>query len=291
MANNIDWEYLTAAEGYETKGYIPKDKKNKIIDSSGVTVGTGVDLGSKNAAYFAALPKTLRDKLTPYLGLKGTAAETALTNTPLSVTDAEARQINAVAKRAETDLLKEQWQSATGTSFDDLPQWMATPIASVLYQHGAGDPAKNIPKFWAAATSQDVPSMESELRKFGDKTPTRRKADADYLVGSLKDTTRQDLAKIIKKNAWQGTAAEDYINNEVGGITVPLPVPKVKPAPPSTTTVSGPVQKQIPTPPQFPPTASDLVGTMQDDTAKPERTTMDYLSDLASSIRQTFRLD
>jgi hypothetical protein len=144
---------------------------------------------------------------------------------------------------------------------------MATPIASVLYQHGAGNPAKNIPKFWAAATSQDVPSMESELRKFGDATPTRRKADADYLVGSLKDTTRQDLAKIIKKNAWQGTASEDYIA-DVDGITVDIPTPK-----------------QIPTPPQFPPTASDLVDEGRIRIPELEGAADSYqLSDLVSDI-------
>lgn len=257
MADNIDWEYLTAAEGFKKQGYIPK-KDGKIIDSSGVTIGTGVDLGSKNAAYFSSLPQSLQDKLKPYLGLKGTAADQALKKTPLSVTDAEAKQINAVAKQAETNLIKTQWQLATNTSFDDLPQWMATPIASVLYQYGAGDPGgiKGVPKFWKAATAQDIPAMEAVLRQFGDEFPTRRKADADYLVGSLKETTRQDLKNIIKKNAWQGTAAEDYINNEVGGITVPLPVPKVKPTPP---TVSGPVPKQKPTPPRFPAAASDLV--------------------------------
>jgi len=284
MADNIDWEYLTANEGYKKKGYIPKDKNNKIIDSSGVTIGTGVDLGSKNAAYFASLPKTLRDKLNPYLGLKGTAAETALTNTPLSVTDAEARQINAVAKRAETDLIKEQWQSATGTSFDDLPQWMATPIASVLYQHGAGNPAKNIPKFWAAATAQDVQRMEAELRNFGDATPTRRKADADYLVGSLKDTTRQDLAKIIKKNAWQGTASEDYIA-DVDGITVDIPTPKQKPTPPQFPPTDIPTPKQKPTPPQFPPAASDLVDEGRIRIPELEGAADSYqLSDLVSDI-------
>ena len=260
MADNIDWEYLTVAEGFEKQGYIPK-KDGKILGSSGVTIGTGVDLGSKNAAYFSSLPQSLQDKLKPYLGLKGTAADKALKKTPLSLENEEARQISAVAKLAETKLIKDQWQLATNTSFDDLPQWMATPIASVLYQHGAGDPGgiKGVPDFWKAATAQDIPAMEAELRRFGDKHPTRRKADADYLVGSLKDTTRQDLKNIIKKNAWQGTAAEDYINNEVGGITVPLPVPKVKPAPPSTTTVSGPVQKQKPTPPRFPAAASDLI--------------------------------
>jgi len=242
MADNIDWEYLTAAEGFDKKGYIPK-KDGKIIGSSGVTIGTGVDLGSKNAAYFSSLPQSLQDKLKPYLGLKGKAADTALKKTPLTTTDTEARQINAVAKLAETNLIKTQWQSATNTSFDDLPQWMATPIASVLYQHGAGNPAhptKGVPKFWTAATAQDIPAMEAELRKFGDDHPTRRKADADYLVGSLKDTTLKDLKDVIKKNAWGGTAAEDYINNDVGGITIPMPVPKVKPA-------------------RFPAAASDLV--------------------------------
>jgi hypothetical protein len=47
---------LQIAEGFKPNGHWPGG-------NSGVTIGMGVDLKSKNRKYFAGLPENLRDKL------------------------------------------------------------------------------------------------------------------------------------------------------------------------------------------------------------------------------------
>jgi len=201
---NVDWEFIGALEGNRINGYIPKNTKTgKILGKSGVTIGTGVDLGSKNAAYFSELDKSIRDKLSPYFGLKGTAAANKLKAEPLGLTKEEVIKINKITKKSEIANVKERWKSAEKAenlpeNFDDLPKWMATTVASVLFQYG--NPAKKTPDFWRAVTSGDVPAIERELRDFDDKYPTRRNAEADYLTGTL-NTSRSDLRTIIQRNA------------------------------------------------------------------------------------------
>jgi hypothetical protein len=249
--SNIDWDYIRANEDFKTKGYIPRNSDGTVMGNSGVTIGTGVDLGSKNDAYFAGLPETLVAKLRPYYGKMGAAAKKAFDDNPaLILTKDEANSLDAHVKRAETNQIRTHYRNATGKSFDDLPQYIATPAASVLFQYGSGNPAVDMEDFWnlLIADEIDIPAMEKELREFDVKKgktvtlyPERRYGDAGYLKGNSKDVIREDLANIIKNNSWQGTAAELYAT-DVGGINVDLPTPKQKP-----------------TPPQFPTAASDLV--------------------------------
>lgn len=204
---NVDWEFIGALEGNRINGYIPKNKKTgKILGKSGVTIGTGVDLGSKNAAYFSKLDKPIRDKLSPYFGLKGTAANNKLKAEPLNLTKEEVIKINKITKDSELDKIKKRWKSSSKAAnlpknFDDLPRWMATPVVSALFQYGAN----SSPKLWKATTSGDVPAIEKELRNFtkNNAYQTRRDAEADYLTGTFKKTptSRSDLRKIIQRNA------------------------------------------------------------------------------------------
>lgn len=191
MADNIDYNFITELEGFKTKGYVPSD-------NSGVTIGTGVDLKSKNENYFSELPKSIRDKLKPYFGLSGKSAKDKLAKIPLELEENEVKQINQITKKSEANLLKRKWKEATGTDFDNLPSSLATPIASVAFQYGAGSPADTYEKFWSAATSGDVKGMESELRNFRDKYPTRREAEADYMAGEqLSERVRQNRPELL----------------------------------------------------------------------------------------------
>ena len=203
---NVDWEFIGALEGNRINGYIPKNKKTgKILGKSGVTIGTGVDLGSKNAAYFSELDKSVRDKLSPYFGLKGTKAANKLTAQPLSLTKEEVTKINKITKESELTAIKKRWKSSKKaanlpSNFDDLPKWMATPVVSALFQYGAN----SSPNLWRSITSGNVPAIEKELRNFTESNDyqIRRDAEADYLTGTLKKTpaSRSDLRRIIQKN-------------------------------------------------------------------------------------------
>lgn len=64
--------------------------------TSGVTIGSGVDLGSKNRRYFEDLnvPSEIIDKLEPYFGLKTEDAKAKLQEIQLTLTDEEARDLS-----------------------------------------------------------------------------------------------------------------------------------------------------------------------------------------------------
>ncbi len=54
--SNIDWSYIKEQEGFETTGYVPKNKDGSAMGHSGVTVASGFDLGSRT-------PESLKDCL------------------------------------------------------------------------------------------------------------------------------------------------------------------------------------------------------------------------------------
>ena len=78
MAVNLD--FLREVEGYRRVPYIPTGSDGKPIGKSGVTVGTGIDLGQMNMAEFDKLPidAVARSALAPYVGKTGAEAQAAL---------------------------------------------------------------------------------------------------------------------------------------------------------------------------------------------------------------------
>ena len=178
--SNIDWNFISEREGSRIlTGYVPDAKGSK----SGVTIATGFDLGARRASDLAGLPKAIIDKLTPYLGIKGAAAQDVAKN--LSITDAQAKKIDEFSKNEAVTRLKAKWQAATGESFDSLPKHKATVVASVAFQYG--DLESKAPNFWRQVTSDDWNAAEKNLRNFGDNYGTRRNLEADYYVSGLSD--------------------------------------------------------------------------------------------------------
>ena len=174
--SNVDYDFIREREGFKTIGYQP-------TDSSGVTIGMGVDLKSKNRNYFKGLPKKLVDKLTPYFGLTGSSAEQVASN--LVLEEDEAQQVSEYVKDKELNTLKTKFKKESGVDFNNLPTEIATPIASVAFQYGMGNPKERFPNFWKAATAIDTEAMEQELRNFKDDYGSRRKLEADYLTQPL----------------------------------------------------------------------------------------------------------
>ncbi len=69
--NTINGGFIREREGFTTDGIVPKEN-GKVLGQSGVTVGNGVDLGSKTVQQLKELgvAQDIIDKLTPYLGKK-----------------------------------------------------------------------------------------------------------------------------------------------------------------------------------------------------------------------------
>lgn len=178
IPSNIDMSFLGEKEGFKLDAYIPEDKKGKVIDQSGVTVGTGVDLGSKNEEYFKDLEPSILNKLKPHFGKKREAAQKSLEENPFSLTEEEALVLDNFVKAKEFNVLKKRWDKDSEISWDDLTTNQATAIASVYYQHGNQTFGYN---FWDQTTSGDWDSAYENLMTWGGSTPNRRRDEAALL--------------------------------------------------------------------------------------------------------------
>ena len=180
---NVDFDFIKKREGYKLNIYVPTDKKGKPLGNSGSTIASGFDLGQRNEADLKGLPTSLVSKLKPYLGLKGSSADTYIKANPLVITDAEGVIINKFAKQQEIDRLKKDWEnSSSSVAFDDLTKGQATVVTSVAFQYG--DLPTRSPIFWKHVTNGDWSKAEQELRNFGDSYSSRRKLEANYLVNN-----------------------------------------------------------------------------------------------------------
>lgn len=179
---NVDFSFIKEREGYEKSMGVPTDDNGAVLGKSGPTIASGFDLGQRNEADLAGLPTELVNKLKPYLGLTGDAAKLFVDNNKLTLTPKELDTINEFAKKKEIGKLKEAWNNSASTvSFDDLTKEQATTVASVAFQYG--NLSTETPKFWGYVTSGDWVAAAKELRNFGDKYPSRRKLEANYLEG------------------------------------------------------------------------------------------------------------
>jgi hypothetical protein len=96
----VDRKFLRQWEGQSKIAYIPHHKDGRLMGNSGVTVGTGVDLGAQNgkSSKDAGVSPALIEKLSPYLGFHKEDAQAALAeNGPLTLTQREVDELdNAV---------------------------------------------------------------------------------------------------------------------------------------------------------------------------------------------------
>lgn len=176
---DVDWSFISDREGGQAlDGYVPAPEVSK----SGVTVGTGFDIGQRTETDIDAMdiPDTLKEKLKPYAGLTKQDAVDYLAENPLTITQEEATALDKAVKQKALDTLVDRYDNAaTGTKFADLPQQMQTVMASVEFQYGSM--ASKTPNFWKMVTEGRWEDAIAELRDFGDKYPTRRGLEADLL--------------------------------------------------------------------------------------------------------------
>lgn len=179
---NIDWDFIARHEGpLITTAYVPKS------GHSGVTVATGIDLGQRSPMDIArwSISDELKHRLSHYCYACGAAAQELLRNSPLRITDDDARRIDQAASEPIFNALQHAFDHACGEgAFAKLPRNIQTAIASVGYQYGPNLPRRT-PKFWRLVTAQDWPGTVTELRNFGDAYKTRRNNEADLIEDCL----------------------------------------------------------------------------------------------------------
>jgi len=179
---NIDWDFIKLREGNKNFGHQP-------TANSGITIGMGFDLKEKTESSLKDMgfDPDLIDKLKPYLGLTGDEAAAVVNdkerNLKLGADDIST--INRLSKKHYTADIMDQYERATGKEFWKLTPEQQTIIMSVGYQYGSfknTDTLKDRPvKFWKKVREDDWEGVVNELQNFGDKYPTRRNKEANYL--------------------------------------------------------------------------------------------------------------
>ncbi|WP_299493139.1 pesticin C-terminus-like muramidase [uncultured Shewanella sp.] len=175
---DINFNFISSLEGgSRLTGYVPDAENSK----SGVTVAVGFDLGARNASDLMALglPIELINKLNPYLGLQSVEAKEFLEKYPVTITQEEAEIINKATKANMVKNLVKKYDSDSNVKFVDIPPKWQTVIASAEFQYGSlKTKGKN---YWGYVTSQNWQEAIAELRDYGDRYPTRRNDEADYV--------------------------------------------------------------------------------------------------------------
>jgi hypothetical protein len=179
---NINWSFVDQQEGSGvTIGYVPKTDNDK----SGVTIGSGFDLGSKTEETLSRLNLSpdIINELKPYLGLQGQSARDVAGN--LRLEKEQVSQIDSAWKASFTNDLSSYFQRNSGKRFDDLDPSLQTIAASVGTQYGV-DLKNRTPKFWEHLVNNNFDGVIGELKNFRDDFPTRRNAEASYLLTEFK---------------------------------------------------------------------------------------------------------
>lgn len=191
----IDYGLIGELEGNVLEANVPDPEGSK----SGVTVGTGIDLGARTREDFAGFEnQELLDRFDQYFGLQGMEAYNYEQQNELTITQEESDALNAFIKGQSTQRLRSNFKKTFGMDLADLPPELQTVVASIGYQYGPSfmidnpDTEAYDPKTPSFASLLDIvtdrpgdvggyENIVEELRKFGDRYGTRRKKEADYL--------------------------------------------------------------------------------------------------------------
>ena len=135
----------------------PNPERYEPMGISGVTVGTGVDLGQTDADTLRGMG--IADgaivRLRPYLGLRQEAAVLALHAAPLTLAAGDADGLDAAMLRHHVHKIAGRYDRDAGVgAFARLPWQAQAVIVSIQYQRGVNSPSK-YPNTWAALVRRD----------------------------------------------------------------------------------------------------------------------------------------
>ncbi|CAB4015952.1 protocadherin Fat 4-like [Paramuricea clavata] len=218
--------FLNCHEGCTSCGYVPIDPKSgEVLGKSGVTIGRGVDLGSKSRASFTSLSSILVDKLEPYFGLKRNLAACATIERSLGLTLEEANILTDAVTNDVVEKVSKKYDSdkdENALAFASVPRGIRTAIVSVWYQFGHHSA---YPKFWGFVTKNDWDNAIKELRYFY-KNPNeqargdliRRSNEADIIEATLLRCNRSvDVVLLIDESGSVGSInfqeSLDFVKN------------------------------------------------------------------------------
>lgn len=128
-----------------TRGYIPR-RGSVIIGRSGVTIGTGVDLGqqTREGLLDMGVPEDIVAKFSPYLGKQRTSAAQALSAHPLELTSGEVAILDAAVAASYINATEQRFNARTAHKFADRPKEIQAVAVSLEYQLGPSGAARYV---------------------------------------------------------------------------------------------------------------------------------------------------
>lgn len=188
--------FLTRWETRQVDAYIPCRRRNylgrtaydpalygEVIGASGVTVGTGLDLGQQDEADLRRMKFTpeLVNRLLPYLGKRKNDAVLALSSAPLTLFDAECDALDAAVHADYIARIAALYDAHAKKPFAECPPEVQAVLTSLYYQ--LGSPIR-YPQTWSLLCSGDWKGAAHEL-KTGFTRYTNRRADEGKLLEDL----------------------------------------------------------------------------------------------------------
>ena len=192
----IDVHFVQCHEGFTCCGYVPiSSTTGQVLGQSGVTVGSGVDLGSRTSASLRVIGVSQRitGQLEPYFGLKTDRAACAAIEMPLRMSCSDAQSLTQLVKDEVVREVQQRYERDRRSdvdAFSALPRGIRTAIADVWFQFGSLPQAA--PTFWSHVIRNDWDDAISELRDFYGPSANpppgdlkRRNNEADILEAAL----------------------------------------------------------------------------------------------------------
>ena len=189
-------DFLGKWETRQTVAYIPCSRRNfrgespydparygEVIGVSGVTVGTGLDLGQQAEADLRRmnLAGAFRERFRPYLGKRRHEAVAALTAAPLTLADAECDVLDAAVHADYIARAAALYDADADMPFAACPPEAQAVIVSLFYQLGAGK--TRYPNTWRLLCAADWAGAARELQT-GFTRYANRRADEGRLLAA-----------------------------------------------------------------------------------------------------------
>jgi GH24 family phage-related lysozyme (muramidase) len=174
----VNNDFIRQLEGFSTSGYVPLDKQGNPLEQSGITIGTGIDLGQQSVADLRRMgvSEDVLKAIKPYVGIRGTAIK-QLDPSKLNLLEDQVRELDEAVMNQSYANLAKHFNAASPRKFEELPEEFQTVMASINHQYGSSGLRKT--NFWKQMTSGQYDDALANLRNFRDNYPTRRNKEAD----------------------------------------------------------------------------------------------------------------
>eukprot|EP00128_Syssomonas_multiformis_P015405 Colp12_sorted_trinity150504_noHs@12758 len=199
----FDITFMQCLYSYSLCGQLSVDQGCQALPTSGVIVGTGLNLNSYSYEFLLAsgTPSSIIDKIRPVLGKLGADAQSLLTIAPINLSDDEALTLSrnvlgAIARQLEAEYNNKK---ASGAAvYANLPKGVRTAMLSIYYQFGSI--AELSLPLWQEILANNWQNAINILTGIT-IDPLKRRAEADIIAASNQACTNNiDVVFVIDES-------------------------------------------------------------------------------------------